>query len=827
MRKNFYWVIAVGFALVCSGGYAQTSQMQPMPKEYRLYYDSPAPNNGGVFRPDESDRPIDVDWENSSLPIGNGYMGGAIFGRTDSERIQITDKTLYIKGLWGTVTQTAFADLYIDFFHQTYGNYRRSLDLNDAVCRVEYVHDQVTYRREYFASYPDKVMVVKLTADRPGKLTFTVRPQIPYLVPFGPLQRTDSITKGYLSGRTVTRHSYNGRTGKVVAQGDILSLRGQTEYLKIDYEGRVKVIPYGGKLSARNDMDGENGTIQVEKADSAVILFSLGTNYLLDSQTFLAAPPHKLDKGTDPHEGVVSAIEKAAEKGFEALYADHKADYTSFFNRAFIDLGGKDEGIPTDRLLAAYKAGKPSAYLEELFFQYGRYLLIATSRKGTLPPTLQGVWNQYELAPWNGNYTHNINIQMNYWPAFSTNLAELFESYADYQKAYRESAERIADNYIRRYHPKEYSTKPHSNGWVIGAAGNAYEIGAPGGHSGPGTGGLTSKLFWDYYAFTADRKILEEISYPIIEGVARFLSKTVVDTLGYTLAYPSSSPEQFSKLTGKPYPSMGCAFDQQMIYETYHDALTGAKILGRRSPLLRTLQKQIKKLDPVQVGLSGQVKEYREEQVYGDIVLEKNHRHISNLIGLYPGTLINTDTKEWLKAAQTTLNLRGDISTGWSMAHKLNLWARTKDGNRAYQLLQALLSNATLDNLWTTCKAVLRSPYQIDANFGGTAGIAEMLLQSHEGYIELLPALPDTWRKGHYEGLVARGNFVIGVLWDEGHIQRATVFSRKGQPCRLMYKGKGTITVKRSDGQRVRSHISNGILSFPTEPETSYMIEEE
>ncbi len=512
--------------------------------------------------------------------------------------------------------------------------------------------------------------------------------------------------------------------------------------------------------------------IRIERADSALVLFTLGTNYQLDHAVFSNPPAKKLVNGIDPHEQIVKTLRKAEEKGYKELLENHLSDYKSFFDRVYLDLGEELPQITTDRLLADYKKGKQSNYLEELLFQYGRYLLISTSRKGTLPPTLQGVWNQYELAPWNGNYTHNINIQMNYWPVFNTNLAELFESYVDYYKAYRETAEQVASTYIKKYHPETYSLEKGGNGWIVGAGAGAFFIGAPGGHSGPGTGGLTSKLFWDYYAFTSDIDILKEVSYPPYRVWHVFLVKTVCDTLGYVLAYPSSSPEQFSKITGKPYPSLGCAFDQQMIYENYADVLASAKILKDKDPLLSKLKKQIKYLDPVLVGKSGQIKEYREEEYYDDIVLEKNHRHISNLIGLYPGTIINSNTPEWLKAAKTTLDLRGDNFTGWSLAHKLNLWARLKDGNHAHQILQDLLKTSVLDNLWTNCIAVLRSPYQIEANLGSTAGIAEMLLQSHDGTIFPLPALPKAWKSGKYSGLVARGNFEVSVSWEEETIEK-------------------------------------------------------
>lgn len=795
-------------------------------KVYKLWYNAPAPNTGIILPPGESDRPLDLDWENWSLPIGNSYMGACIFGRTDTERLQITDKTLYIKGLWGAETQTSFADLYIDFHHSIRSNYQRGLILNNAVAYVNYDCNGVHYEREYFMSYPDKVLVIRLKAGKPGKLSFTIRPEIPYLTPFGPLQRTDSVTKGYLSGHTTTRHSYNGRTGKVTAQDDLITLRGETEYLKLIYEGQIKVIPSGGSMQATNNKEGDHGTISVENADSALILFTLGTNYQLENQTFEKKPAEKLTGNPDPHKSVMKTLTNAASKSYEELLAKHQADYKNLFNRASLNLTKKESDLPTDRLLSDYKEGKYSGYLEELFFQYGRYLLISTSRKGTLPPTLQGVWNQYELAPWNGNYTHNINIQMNYWPAFNTNLIDLFECYADYHKAYKKTAEKMADRYIHIWKPSLYS--PEGNGWTMGTGATAYSVSMPGGHSGPGMSALTSKLFWEYYAFTSDKKILKETTYPTLSGVATFLSKSVCDTLGYLLAYPSSSPEQYSKATNKPYPTVGCAFDQQMMYENHHDVLTAAKLLKeKKSAALSLYKQQIQRLDPVQIGASGQIKEYREETFYGDIVLEPHHRHISHLMGLFPGTLINENTPAWLDAAKVTLNSRGDTNTGWSMAHKINLWARAKEGERAYQLLQSLLKTATLNNLWTNCIAVLRSPYQIDANFGGTAGIAEMLLQSHEGYIHLLPALPSNWETGSYRGLTARGNFEISARWKKGQAEEFHVLSKKGNECILKYPLISHAVLTDIQGKRIKFKIlDTNRISFRTHPGEKYTIKQ-
>lgn len=793
-------------------------------KEYVLWYDMPASNRGGVVNPGESDRPIDVDWENSSLPIGNGYMGASLFGCTDTERIQLTDKTLYIKGLWGSETQTSFGDIYIDFNHNVYSNYRRELNLNKGVATVSYGYNGINYKREYFVSYVDNVLVMKISADKPGSVSFTVRPEIPYLVPYGPLQRTDSLTMGYLSSPTLSRHSYNGRTGFVSADKNILKMRGNTEYLNLVYESQLSVTPKNGKLFTFDSNDGK-ASIRVENADSVVLILSLGTNYVLSPQVFSNRPSEKLKGCPDPHDMVSSLNEKAVNKGFDKLLSDHIHDFSSLFNRVELSLTDIDCGLPTDELLKKYKEGDNNLQLEELFFQYGRYLLISSCRKGALPPTLQGVWNQYELAPWNGNYTHNINIQMNYWPSFNTNLMELFESYIDYHNAYKPNAQMYATKYLKIHHPENLSDKPDGNGWTMGTGSSAYGVGMPGGHTGPGAVAFTAKLFWDYYAFTDDKKILEETTYPAVFGASDFLSRVLTDTLGYLLATPSSSPEQYAKSTKQPYRTIGCAFDQQMIYENHRDAIECARILNKNNKRINIFKQQLGRLDPVLVGASGQIKEYREEKYYGDIVLEQNHRHISNLIGLYPGTIINSNTPVWLDAAKLTLNRRGDVSTGWSMAHKMNLWARTKSGNRSHDLLEQILKTATLDNLWTNCIAVLRSPFQIDANLGSTAGIAEMLLQSHEGCIELLPALPDVWKDGSYKGLTARGCFEVSAEWKNHSLNKAVILSKHGNTCIIKYPNISKSLVKDETGKTIQyKTLSQNQISFNTGKSKKYYI---
>ena len=768
-------------------------------KEYSLWYSQPAPNEGAENIVKSRGFPYDKYWERWSLPIGNGYMGACIFGRTDTERIQLTEKTFGVKGPYKKGGIGNFAEIYIEGIHHDQPlNYKRSLRLNDAISRVNYQYEGVNYTREYFANYPSNVIVIKLKADQPGKISFTLRPVLPYL------------------------HEYNdegtGRTGKVSAQNDLITLTGDIQFFRLPYEAQIKVIPSGGQLKAMNDESGNNGTIRIQQADSVVLLINAQTAYQLKSSVFTASPENKFTGNEHPHRAVSQCIQKAADKGYEALCKEHIADYQSLFSRVDLRLCDETPGIPTDSLLHDYQRGKESLYMDELLFQYGRYLLIASSRKGSLPPHLQGAWSQYEHAPWSGGYWHNINIQMNYWAAFNTNLAEVFIPYVEYNEAFRQSANEKATGYIKKNNPDALSAIPEENGWTIGTGANAFSIDSPGGHSGPGTGGFTTKLFWDYYDFTRDEDILKKHSYPAMLGMAKFLSKTLKPTEeGYLLADPSSSPEQYHN--GTTYQTKGCAFDQGMIWESFHDVLKAANILKEESPFLRTIKEQIGKLDAIQIGESGQIKEYREEKKYSDIG-DPRHRHISHLCALYPGTLINAETPEWLKAATVTLNNRGDKSTGWGVAHRLNLWARVKDGDMAYQRYQLLLKKYILENLWN-----MHPPFQIDGNLGGTAGVAEMLIQSHEGYIDPLPALPAAWRDGSYEGLVARGNFVVSVFWKQGLMTQMNVLSRAGGECVIQYKDIANFTIKDAKGKKVKTiRESKNRIRFATQKGNTYYL---
>ena len=780
-----------------------------------LWYDEPCDKTADIIDNSVTDR---RGWDEQSLPIGNGYMGASIWARLDTDRIQIADKTLanpYRSDPTGKLGHSrgglnSFADIYIDFdqdFAKS-SNYRRSLDLRTAVSEVNYEYDGVTYHREYIASYPDNVLAVKITASEPGKVSFRLHPENPYVKDYG-------LTEG----------DGQGKTGSVSADAEAkrITLGGTMEYYQIDYETQVQLINDGGTVT------GDSETLTLEGADSAVIMVALDTNYELTPEVFTKPDKEKLEGNPHPHDKITARLDAAVDKGYDAVKKDHIADYKTYFDRVELDLGGTfDENMTTDEVLQGYKdASINRRYLEELYFQYGRYLLIASSRKGALPAHLQGAWNAYDSSPWTSGYWHNINVQMNYWPVFTANLAEMFESYEDYNKAYMEAAEEGADNYLRVWGNDKDNVVPHENGWGVGTGGYPYKIeGPPTGstHSGPGTSALTSMMFYDQYDFTRDESKLEH-DYKAVSGVANFLSKSLVNHDGKYLIEHSASPENANNRI-----SPGCAFDQQMTYESYKQTLALGEVLGiGDTELTETIKSQIDNLDPVLIGLDGQVKEYRDEGHYNQYADgtsgEAGHRHISQLKGLYPGTSINDNTPAWLDAAKVTLQKRGMSSSlpGWSFAHRMNLWARAKDGVQAYEAYKKVLTQSTNPNLWNTHP---RATFQIDGNLGTIAGVIETLMQSHAGYIELLPALSPVWLSGSVDGLVARGNFEVDIDWSNSKVTEARIRSRADtEEVTVGYYNIASATVTDADGNPVE-FTADGTdkITFATEKGGEYII---
>ena len=711
-------------------------------------------------------------WEKYSLPIGNGYFGASVFGGTDTERIQFTTNVFANNYANGGVSN--FGEVFIDFNHSDVSNYERGLLLDNGVEYSKYTVNNICVNRECFTSYPDKVFAYKINTQN-GTIDFDISLLIPYL-------GERPLDEG-------------GRTGEITVENNTLVMRGTLPSRELIYEARLAVITDGEVVESGDKLTVKNST-------EAVLFYTLDTSYKLCPEVFMDGCHKAL--GEDPHNKVVACLENAVSLGWDEIYNRHINDYTHLIGRVQFDLGGIDDGRGTEELLLSYKDGNHEPYLEELYYAFGRHLLVSSSRDGTPPASLQGVWTVHDKSPWGSGIWHNINVQMNYWPAFSTNLAETFKAYADYWKAYSRQASVHASNWIKDINPENYVDGDGECGWIIGTGAFMYEIDgmSKNTHSGPGTGGMTSKMFWDYYDFTRDENILKEYTYPVIHGTSKFLTKCVRNYDGRYLCSYSASPEQI--LSGawvhqhkmqQYWHTVGCGFDQQFIYENAVDDLNCAKLLGVNDEVLDTEREQLDSYGPVQIGYSGQIKEYDEENFYGEIG-EAHHRHISQLVALTPGNTITRSTPAWLDAARITLNLRGEGSSGWSAAHRLNAWSRVGDGNRAYSLLQKMLKKCTHPNLWD-----VHPPFQIDGNFGATSGMTEMVIQSHEGYVSLLPALPSAWTNLSFKGLKARGNFTFDCDYVDGKIKLLKIKSESGGMLKLRYEGFDKACVKCGEEQ--------------------------
>ena len=706
-------------------------------------------------------------WENESLPIGNGYIGANIFGIVERERVQITHNALVNPHydeegrMFGGLGN--FAEIYFEFPHNNVCQYERGLCLDDAISYCRYLCDGIKYEREYFASYPDKALVMQFSTSQKGALLFDIKPLIPFVKEYA-LDEGDG----------------GGKSGVIEVSDDTVVLKGKLEYYNLNFEAQIKVIS-DGEISKLSD------GLSIKNATTATIIFVADTNYVLCENTFCENNPKKKIPDENVHNKVLNTLNSLLHFDYEELKQRHISDYQSLFKRVSLTLCDEEADYIAD-MMDKYKEGETVPALEELYFQYGRYLLISSSRKGGLPANLQGIWNCHEFSPWGSGYWHNINVQMNYWPAFNTNLLETFEPYIDFFNAYRKKAEEYASEYIKEHNPENYKEGQGECGWTIGTAAYPYFITAPGGHSGPGTGALTSKLFWEVYEFSGDKEILKNVTYPALLGMSKFLTKTVNNYGGEYLVSFSASPEQMNNGVyidnGTYYQTVGCAFDQQLIYENGNDLIKTANLLGVENEDIKKQKEQLQNYSPVLIGWSGQVKEFWEENFYGEIG-EYHHRHISHLMGLYPGTIINKSTPVWVDAAKYSLKERGNDTTGWALAHRLNAWARTGDGESSYEVLRKLLSEKTMLNLWD-----LHPPFQIDGNFGATAGIGEMLLQSHDGCVDILPALPEEWEKGEFSGLLARGSFEVSVKWEDYSPKIIKIKSLQGNPLTLKFNNE-------------------------------------
>lgn len=628
-----------------------------------------------------------------------------------------------------------FGDLWLDFKgHEEVTDYRRELDLANALSRVSYQLDGVQYSREFFVSEPDQVMVVKLKASEPGKLSFEARLDSPHKL--SATRKVDEQTLGL----------------KVEVRNGVL-----------EGESQLRVQTSGGRHSLSDDK------LVVEEADEVTLFLTAGTNYV-----------NYQDVSGDPAALCRQALQNIEGKDYEQIRTDHIEEYRQYFDQLSITMGEQNTSEPTDERLAAF-ASSPEPDLVALYLQYGRYLLISSSRPGTRPANLQGIWNDQLTPPWDSKYTSNINFEMNYWPAELLNLSECHEPLFDMVEEMAENGQKTA--------------KAHydASGWVSHHNTDLWRGTAPINASNHGiwvTGGAwLSHHFWEHYLFTQDTAFLEERAYPIMKGAARFFTDFLIEEPehGWLISTPSNSPETGGLVAG---PTM----DHQIIRSLFKACIEAGEILDNNDPFLDTLRQMVPEIAPNQIGRLGQLQEWLEDVDDPD----NDHRHVSHLWAVHPGNEINwEESPELMEAARQSLIFRGDEGTGWSLAWKINFWARFKDGDHAFKMVKMLLTPAegpdgkerggSYTNLFDA-----HPPFQIDGNFGGAAGIAEMLVQSHTGTVELLPALPGALPSGEIKGVRARGGFELNMRWDEGELQNIEVISHAGAPCTLRYGDKET-----------------------------------